>query len=159
MGPTDRRVAEGDVMIIDTGAKYGGYFCDFDRNFCFGPPSDAVVRIHDALWRATEAGISAARPGNTAADVFFAQAHVLEAAGVPVGNIGRLGHGLGKLITEYPSNAPGEMTILKPGMVLTIEPSATYGDYIMAHEEDVVITDGDPELLTLRANREITRIG
>ncbi|GEO19062.1 M24 family metallopeptidase [Microvirga aerophila] len=159
MGPTDRGVAAGDVLIIDTGAKYGGYFCDFDRNFSFGTPSDEVVRIHDVLWLATEAGIAAARPGNTAADVFLAQARVLEEAGIPVGNVGRFGHGLGKLITEYPSNAPGDTTVLKPGMVLTIEPSAMYGDYIMAHEEDILITEGDPELLTPRASREITRIG
>jgi len=158
MGPTDRRVAKGDVLIIDTGAKYGGYFCDFDRNYSFGPPSDEVARIHDVLWRATEAGIAAARPGNTAADVFLAQARVLEAAGVPVGNVGRFGHGLGKLITEFPSNAPGDTTVLKPGMVLTVEPSAMFGDHMIAHEEDLVITEAEPELLTPRANREITRV-
>jgi Xaa-Pro aminopeptidase len=159
MGPTDRRVQRGDILIIDTGTKHGGYYCDFDRNYSFGPPSDEVRRIYGALWRATEAGIAAARPGKTAADVFKAQAEVLITAGIDVGNVGRFGHGLGKLITEFPSNAPNDHTILQPGMVLTIEPSAMYGaGMIMAHEEDIVITDGDAELLTKRAAEEITII-
>ena len=159
MGPTDRRVRRGDILILDTGTKCGGYYCDFDRNYSFGPPPDEVRRIYDALWRATEAGIAAARPGSTAADVFTAQADVLTAAGIDVGNVGRFGHGLGKLITEYPSNAPNDRTVLEPGMVLTIEPSAMYGaGMIMAHEEDIVITEDAAELLTKRAAEEITII-
>jgi Xaa-Pro aminopeptidase len=159
MGPTDRRVQREDILIIDTGTKYGGYYCDFDRNYSFGPPSDEVRRIYGALWRATEAGITAARPGATAADIFLAQAGVLTSAGIDVGNVGRFGHGLGKLITEFPSNAPNDHTILEPGMVLTVEPSAMYGSgMIMAHEEDIVITDGAAELLTKRAAEEITII-
>lgn len=159
MGPTDRRVEKGDVLILDTGAKYGGYFCDFDRNYSFGKPSDEVARLHQILWQATEAGIDAARPGNTAEAVFQAQARVLTDAGIGVGNVGRFGHGLGKLITEYPSNAPGDETVLRPGMVLTIEPSAMFGDgRIMAHEEDIVITEGKAHLLTRRADREIAVI-
>src|SRR6185312_6533228 len=77
-GPTDRRLAKGDILLIDTGAKYAGYFCDFDRNVSIGEPPDEAKRTHELLWRATEAGIAAAVPGNTAADVFFAQAKVLE---------------------------------------------------------------------------------
>jgi len=160
MGPTDRRIQEGDVLIVDTGARYGGYYCDFDRNYSFGKPNDEVARVQEALWRATEAGIKAARPGNAAADVFQAQAVVLAAVGIEVGNVGRFGHGLGKLATEVPSIAPSDKTLLIPGMVLTIEPSAMYGNgHIMAHEENVCITDDEPDLLSPRASREITIIG
>jgi Xaa-Pro aminopeptidase len=120
MGPTDRRLDKRDILLLDTGAKYAGYFCDFDRNFAIGEPGDEVKRIHQILWRATEAGIKAAVPGNTAADVFFAQAKVLEDAGSGLGNIGRLGHGLGKAMTEYPSNKAIDHTVLKPGVVLTV---------------------------------------
>lgn len=159
MGPTDRRIRQGDILILDTGAEYGGYFCDFDRNYSFGKPSAEIIHIYDALWRATEAGIEAARPGNTAAQVFHAQAKVLVDAGIDVGNVGRFGHGLGKLITEYPSNAPNDHTVLRSGMVLTIEPSAMFGaNCIMAHEEDLVITEDGADLLTPRADREITVI-
>src|SRR5262249_18775768 len=91
------------------------------------PPSPLSTRVQDALWEATEAGVAAAVPGNTAADFFQAQAAVLEARGLSMGNVGRFGHGLGKVMTEFPSNKPIDRTPLRPGMVLTIEPSATYG--------------------------------
>jgi Xaa-Pro aminopeptidase len=156
MGPTDRKLRQGDILLIDTGAKYAGYYCDFDRNIAIGPPPQAARRVHDTLWQATEAGIAAAVPGNTAADVFHAQAAILEAAGIPLGNVGRFGHGLGKVMTEFPSNKPIDKTPLRPGMVLTIEPSASYGtDKILVHEENLVITDGKPDLLTRRAPREM----
>ncbi len=155
-GPTDRRLAAGDIFLIDTGARWGGYFCDFDRNVAVGPPSDTARRMHALLWAATEAGIAAARPGNTAADVFSAQAKVLEDAGIALGNVGRFGHGLGKLMTEPPSNKPEDTTALVPGVVLTIEPSAMYGaGRIMAHEEDLVVRADGPELLSRRAPREM----
>lgn len=155
MGPTDRRVQTGDVLILDTGSKYGGYFCDYDRNFSFGRPSAEVSRVYAALWHATQAGIDAAKPGKTAADVFQAQADVLISHGFEVGNVGRFGHGLGKIITEHPSNAPGDETVLVPGMVLTVEPSAMFAGGIMAHEEDIVITEDRPEVLSPRASAEI----
>lgn len=158
MPPTGRKVHKGDVLILDTGAKCAGYFCDFDRNFSFGKPSTQVARVYAALWQATEAGIKAALPGRTAADVFRAQADVLVAHGIEVGNVGRFGHGLGKLITEHPSNIPSDKTILAPGMVLTIEPSAMFAGKIMAHEEDIVITEGTAEILTPRASQEIVEI-
>ena len=112
--------------------------------------------VHDALFRATEAGIDAARSGNTAEDLFKAQARVLAQDGVKFGNVGRFGHGLGKVMTEPPSNKPGDKTKLVPGTVLTIEPSALYGDgKILVHEENIVVTEGKPKLLTRRAPREI----
>jgi len=158
-GPTDRRLRKGDIFLIDTGSKYGGYFCDFDRNYSIGKVSAEVARVHELLYRATDAGIAATRPGNTAADVFAAQARVLEDAGLELGNVGRFGHGLGKTLTEPPSNKPGDTTPLEPGVVLTIEPNATYGrGKILVHEENVVVTDGAPELLSRRAPREIVRI-
>jgi len=159
MGPTDRRIRRGDLLLLDTGAKYAGYFCDFDRNISAGEPRAEAKRIHDLLWRATEAGIRAAVPGNTASDVFRAQARLLEDAGIPLGNVGRFGHGLGKAMTEPPSLHPDDLTVLRPGAVLTIEPSAAYGrGNILVHEEDVVVTEDGPELLTPRAPREIWRV-
>jgi Xaa-Pro dipeptidase len=158
-GPTDRKLVRGDVFLIDTGSRYGGYFCDFDRNYSIGKAGDAVRRIHDILYRATDAGIAAARPGKTAADVFTAQAKVLADAGIELGNVGRFGHGLGKTLTEPPSNKPGDNTRLEAGVVLTIEPSAMYGrGKILVHEENIVITDDGAELLSRRAPREMVVI-
>jgi Xaa-Pro aminopeptidase len=155
-GPLPRRLRRGDIFLIDTGSRWGGYFCDFDRNVALGKPTDKAKRMHELLWRATEAGIAAARPGRTAADVFYAQARVLEDAGIALGNVGRFGHGLGKNMTEPPSNKPGDATVLAPGVVLTVEPSAMYdGNKIMVHEENLVVTEDKPVLLTRRAPREM----
>jgi Xaa-Pro aminopeptidase len=146
VGPGERRLGDGDVLFIDTGATYDGYFCDFDRNFAFGHISDAAQRAHEAVWDATEAGIAAARPG--------AMADVLEAAGSKGLNVGRMGHGLGLQLTEPPSNMPGDDTPLEPGMVMTIEPGMEYAlGQMLLHEENVVITEDGAELLTRRAPR------
>ncbi len=156
MGPTTRRLRKGDIFLIDTGARYDGYFCDFDRNYSIGKTPDKVKRIHDLLFRATDAGIKAAHPGNTAADVFKAQARVLINAGIELGNVGRFGHGLGKVLTEPPSNKIGDETPLVSGMVLTIEPNAMYGSRkILVHEENILITQDQAKLLSRRAPREI----
>ena len=129
-------------MVIDTGVRFGGYFCDFDRNVSVGEPSDEAKQMHRLLHRATEAGIGAAKPGNTAEDLFLAQAKVLEEeGGVKQNALGRCGHGLGKSLTEWPSNKIGDNTVLKPGMVMTIEPAAIYGEgMLMVHEENLAIT-------------------
>ncbi len=156
VGPNDRDLAEGDVLFIDLGATYDGYFCDFDRNFACGRVDDATRRTQDIVWRATEAGIAAARPGATPADLAAAMVSVMADAGATGGNVGRLGHGLGLQLTEPPSNMTGENTVLEPGMVMTIEPGMDYGDgKMLVHEENVVITEDGCRLLTTRAPREM----
>ncbi len=156
MGPTNRKLTKGDLFLIDTGSCYDGYFCDFDRNFAIGMPPEDAKRIHDVLYRATDAGIKAARPGNTAADVFHAQVKELMKNGIEPGKVGRLGHGLGKVMTEPPSVRPEDKTKLVPGMVLTVEPSAMFGSgNILVHEENIVITKSGARLLSRRAPREM----
>lgn len=157
--PTDRRLADGDVLFIDTGATCDGYFCDFDRNYAVGTLPAAAVRAHETVWDATEAGIRAARPGATAEDVWRTMAAVLSAGGSIGTNVGRLGHGLGLQLTEPPSHMPGDRTVLRAGMVLTIEPGMEYAPgKMIVHEEDVVITADGCELLTPRAPRELWTI-
>lgn len=158
-GPHDRPLENGDILFIDTGSTYDGYFCDFDRNYAVGPLSDAARRAHDAIWEATELGITAARPGATTDDVWRAMARRLEAAGSVGNNVGRLGHGLGLQLTEPPSHRPGDGTVIEAGMVLTIEPGMEYAPgKMIVHEENVVITPDGAELLTQRAPRQMWRI-
>ena len=156
MGPTDRLLQEGDILIIDTGATFDGYFCDFDRNFAFGPPDDAARRAQAAAYAATEAGFAVARPGATTSDIWAAMWAPLEAAGALGNDVGRLGHGLGMQLTEWPSNMPGDDTPLEPGMVLTLEPGMTFAPgKLMVHEENIVIREGGAEWLTRRAPPEM----
>lgn len=155
--PGDTPLRKGDVLMLDTGAMRHGYFCDFDRNFAIGEPDDAAKRAYRTLWEATEAGMKAARPGRTCAQVFAAMGKVIGDSG---GGIGRLGHGLGMQLTEEPSLIGFDHTVLREGMVITLEPSMSIADgKMMVHEENIVITDGPPRLLTTRAAEELPVIG
>lgn len=143
----------GEVLMLDTGAVKEGYFCDYDRNFFIGTPSDAMRRTDDALWGATEDALETLRPGMLACD-----AHRILADGVTRRNArpcgGRLGHGLGITLTEWPSFTPLDTTALREGMVLTLEPSAyVSGDRFLTHEENIVLRADGPELLSPRARR------
>ncbi len=156
MGPTSRVIEEGDVLIIDVGAVYDGYFSDFDRNFAFGHCSDETKRAYDCVYEATDAGFAAARPGATTTDVYNAMWSIMEAGGALGNEVGRLGHGLGTQLTEWPSNTATDNTVLEPGMVITLEPGMTYAKgKDMVHEENIVITEDGAEWLTRRASEHI----
>jgi len=156
--PGEKPLRAGDVLMLDTGATLRGYYCDFDRNWAFGHASDAAKRAHETLWDATEAALEIARPGATCRDLYNAMAKVIDPAGkTSGGNVGRYGHGLGMQLTESPSNIHFDMTVMKPGMVMTLEPGMEVEDgKIMVHEENLLITEGAPVLLSTRAGRELT---
>jgi len=155
--PSDRSIAEGDVLMIDTGSRLGGYFCDFNRNFAVAPVSDEIRRTQAALVAAAAAGIDAARPGTTMSELFRVQLALLETLGMTCGPVGRFGHGLGKLMTEWPSIKSDDHTVLTAGMIITIEPSVVLSNgRPMLHEEDIVITPDGCRVLTQRAGPDIT---
>ena len=159
MGPTSRVVEDGDLMIIDTGSTYDGYFSDFDRNWAFGYADDATLRAHEIVWDATEAGFKAARPGATTTDLWTAMNDVMMAGGSLGNDVGRLGHGLGIELTERPSNTATDNTVLKEGMVMTLEPGMAFAPgKQMVHEENMVITEHGAEWLSIRAERELVVI-
>lgn len=150
--PTQRPLQHGDIMMLDTGCTWDGYFCDFDRNWSIEHADEDSKRAYDVLWRATQAGIDAAKPGNTCRDLFVCMSAVLSEMDQSGGDIGRLGHGLGMQLTEQPSHASFDTTELKENMVITIEPSLSYGNgLMMVHEENIVVRPGSAKLLTRRA--------
>jgi len=154
--PGDRPLAAGDVLMLDTGCTHDGYFCDFDRNYAVGAPSAEVTAGYRLLFEATEAGFAAARPGARAADVFQAMQDVLAAGGAGEGDVGRMGHGLGMQLTEWPSHAAWDETEIEAGMVLTLEPGMTLSPgRVMVHEENIAIEADGPRWLTRRAPAEI----
>ena len=150
-------LAPGDILMLDTGLVWDGYFCDFDRNWSVGPPEPAVSTAHARLVDAIEAGFGAARPGATAADLFQAMNDILTDGG-PGTQAGRLGHGLGMSLTEWPSLIPTDTTVLRSGMVLTLEPGIAVPGGILVHEENIVITENGARFLSPRAGREVPRI-
>ena len=85
---------------------------------------------------------------------------VLEAGGALGNDVGRLGHGLGSQLTEWPSHTAWDDTVLEPGMVLTLEPGMSFAPgRVMVHEENIVVREAGPELLTRRAPPELPVIG
>jgi len=156
MGPSDRLLEDGDILIIDTGTVYDGYFCDFDRNYAFAYASDKARRAYDCAFQSTEAGLLVARPGATTTDVWQAMWSVLEAGGALGNDVGRMGHGLGAQLTEWPSLTATDNTTLEAGMVITLEPGMEFeAGKLMVHEENILITDSGAELLSKRAAAEL----
>ena len=80
--PTEKKLQDGDILIIDTGTTLDGYFCDFDRNFGFGNISkDVSKNAYTILWEATEKGLEKAKPGSTTVlDINNAMMSVLKKA-------------------------------------------------------------------------------
>lgn len=149
---TDVPLQRGDVLMLDTGLVWDGYFSDFDRNFSLGRPDPDTADAHARLIAATEAGRHAARPGARACDVYAAMRDML---GVET-DAGRLGHGLGMQLTEGLSLIAADETVLVPGTVLTLEPGLpTRAGRIMVHEEVVVIREDGCEPLSPFAAAEI----
>ena len=145
---------QGDVLMLDTGLVWDGYFCDYDRNWSVGPVAPPVADAYKTLIDATDAAAAIARPGYRAADLFHAMNDILS-KGAGATDAGRLGHGLGMSLTEWPSFIPADDTLLAPGMVLTLEPGIALNGRILVHEEDILITEGAPEFLSPRATAEM----
>lgn len=147
----------GDVLMLDTGLVWDGYFCDYDRNWSVGQASAQVRDAYATLIEASDAGFEAARPGATAADLFHVMNTILSRNSEDTG-AGRLGHGLGMSLTEWPSLIPSDHTVLEPGMVLTLEPGIAVGDKILVHEENIVITEGAPRFISPKVGPELPQI-
>ena len=140
--PGDRCLGPGDVVGLDAGCVFDGYWCDYNRNFALGDPGRAARTAHRTLMDATEAGIAALRPGTRASDVWRAIAARLPNAS----RTARYGHGVGLDLTEPPSIHMDDDTVLREGMVLTIEPSLMFeradGQVAIMAYEEICVLDG-----------------
>ena len=152
---SDEPLHHGEVMMLDTGIVHDGYFCDYDRNYAVGAIKPEVASAWQKLLDATAAGMEAVRPGNTAADIYRAMDGVLT-GGKGGGSAGRLGHGLGMQLTEWPSFIAADETEITEGMVLTLEPGITMPDgSILVHEDDIVLTADGAIQLSAKAPQQL----
>jgi Xaa-Pro aminopeptidase len=155
---SDTPLTDGDVLMLDTGLVWDGYFCDFDRNFSVGPISMHSETAHARLIDAVNAGADIVRAGTTAAEVFHAMDKIVT-GGAGGSDAGRLGHGLGMQLTEGLSLIPEDHTVLEAGMVITLEPGIETGQgKMLVHEEDILITDGAPQFLSPRAGPHMVQL-
>lgn len=152
---TDRPMERGDVLLLHVCAQIEGYFTDVPRIFGIGEPAKEAKRAYSLVWRATQAGLDAMRPGVRNRDVWHAQFKVLSGEG-PAARGERMGHGIGFQITEAPSVTRNDDTLLTPGLVVSVEPNLTYGNGCdITLEEILVMTEIGKDQLTLRTPREI----
>lgn len=147
--PTSRIIQPGDVIVIDWGASYQGYFSDLTRVIAVGDISQELQNIHQVVLNANLAGRNTARPGLAAGEVDRAGRKVISSAGYAEYFTHRIGHGLGLEAHEDPYIYSDNEHILESGMVFTIEPGIYLpGKGGIRIEDDVVITDTGAESLS-----------
>jgi methionyl aminopeptidase len=166
---SNRILKEGDIVCIDLGLKHKGLFTDMALTVPVGKVSPASQKLMDTTQKALEVGISAAYGGNTVGDI----GHAIESFVRPhkYGIVEVLsGHGVGRAIHEDPYipnfGKAGKGVKLVPGMVVALEPMLNNGTKNVTLDDDgytfrtadgkksahfehtILITDGEPEILT-----------
>lgn len=139
----ERKIARGDVVMIDTGAVYKGYNSDITRTFSLGPPSKEVVRAYDAILHAQEAAFKHAVEGVAVREVDVAARKALLEEGMLQHVLHRTGHGIGLEIHEPPYVSDVDETRLEPGMSFTVEPGIYFEGRFGIRTEDVVVVSGE----------------
>ncbi len=168
--PDGRVLQEGDIVSVDVGAKWHGFHGDCAATFACGQISSEAQRLIDVTKQSFFEGIRYARKGNRVSDISHAvQAYVEENGFSVVRSF--VGHGVGANLHEEPEvpnfGKPGRGPRLIPGMTIAVEPMVCQGGYevrvlkdkwttvtvdgkLAAHYENtVLITDGEPEILTV----------
>ena len=166
--PNDRTLAEGDIVGIDCGVLYKGYYGDAARTFACGRVSPQAQRLLAVTQEALELAVEQVRPKNRLQDIGSAVQRHVEKNGFSVVRE-FVGHGIGTSLHEDPQvpnfGDPGKGMRLRPGMVLAIEPMVNAGGHdvrmdadgwtartadgsLSAHfEYSVAVTDRGPRVL------------
>ncbi len=153
--PSEKKIGDGDILIIDTGSTLNGYYCDFDRNFGFGNINQKSLDAYNKLWDATEKTLEIIKPGISCKEVYESLSKNLFSNNVK-SSVGRMGHGFGLQLTEPPSIMIDDNTILEKNMILALEPSIEIeNDLMLVHEENILITQNGNRLLTSRTPKEL----
>ena len=147
--PGERKLAPGDLLVIDWGAAYHGYFSDLTRTFAIGQVSPEFEEIAQIVAEANAAGRSTARPGIPAGMVDQAARAVITQANYGPFFHHRVGHGLGMEGHEPPYMYGENQLIMAEGMTFTVEPGIYLADRGGVRiEDDVVITRDGAETLS-----------
>ena len=152
---SDKRIEKGDLVVIDEGALYRHYHSDMTRTIVVGSPNEKQKEIYEIVLEAQRKGVEAARPGITAKELDTIVRDIIAEYGYGDYFIHSTGHGVGLEIHEWPGVSQRDETVLKPGMVITVEP----GIYIpkfggVRIEDTIVITDNGARRLT-KTEREL----
>ena len=153
--PEDR-LRRGDLIRFDVGCIYRGYASDTARTFAFDRPPDKALKYYDATLAGADRAIAMIKPGVTAAEVFHAAVEAVRRAGIPHYRRQHVGHGIGVGLAGYdpPLLAPGDGTVLEPGMVLEVEtPYYELGMGGLQVEDTVLVTEEGCRVVTTLGRR------
>lgn len=142
--PGGKVLEPGDMVVLDFGARKGGYCSDMTRTVCMEYATEEAKRVYEAVRTANEAVERMLRPGVTGAEAHELAERVLEHAGYG-GKMGHgLGHGVGIDIHEQPNLSPRNTDSLCAGNVVTVEPGVYLGGILGCRLEDfgVITPDG-----------------
>jgi Xaa-Pro aminopeptidase len=147
--PRDVEIPRDTLVVIDLGARVDGYCSDCTRTLATGRLEDAAAETYELVRRAQATALTAVRAGAPCRDVDAVAREIIEAAGHGEHFGHGLGHGVGLEVHEAPrlgKTAEGE---LRAGNVVTVEPGVYVPGEVGVRIEDlVVVTDGEPEVLT-----------
>jgi Xaa-Pro aminopeptidase len=147
--PSDRAVDAGETVVIDAGAMVDGYCADCTRTFATGPLPDELKSAYTTCLEGQLAGLEAVRAGVTGVDADAAAREKIEAAGLGETFGHGLGHGVGLEVHEAPRLSRESTDTLGVGNVVTVEPGVYLEGLGGIRIEDlVIVTDGEPEVLT-----------
>lgn len=156
--PTERRVSDGELLLIDWGASGRFYKSDLTRTLATRTISPKFEAVYGVVLKAQQSAIQRIRPGVKAHDVDAEARAVIAQAGFGHFFGHGLGHGFGLQIHEPPFFRPGADVVLQAGMVITVEPGIYLPDWGGVRiEDDVLITPDGCEVLT-HAARDLATI-
>jgi Xaa-Pro aminopeptidase len=141
--PGERRIREGDLVVLDFGALLDGYHSDMTRTVSIGEPSPTQRRMDEVVRASQAAGVAAVRPGVTGADVDSVCRDLIAEAGWGDAFLHGTGHGVGLDIHEDPRVASTATAILGPGHVVTVEPGVYLPEHGGVRIEDTVVVTQD----------------
>jgi len=147
--PSEKKINEGELIIIDVGANYHSYNSDITRTIIIGRENKKQKKIFSIVSDAQKASLEFLKPGVKCKEVDFVARDIIAKKGYGKYFGHGLGHGVGLDIHEIPRVSSNDDTILLPGMVVTIEP----GIYLpevggVRIEDSVLITEEGYEILT-----------
>jgi len=138
---SDRALKNGDMVVLDFGATYKGYWADITRGIFIGSISPRQKELYEAALKISEAAIKAIRPGIPVGDIDRAAMKKTEELGYADLVLHRGGHSLGLDVHEIPSIAASDNTIVEPGMCFAIEPAIyDYSVGAFRIEDNFVVT-------------------
>ena len=151
--PSDYLIKKGDPVVIDMGAKVGGYCSDLSRSIAVGEPDETFNKIYDTVLGAQLTAINTVKVGMTGEETDNLSRVVIAQAGYGDHFGHSLGHGVGLEIHENPRVGPRSSDVLELNTVFTVEPGIYLSGWGGIRIEDIVILREDGAVPLSKANK------